>query len=472
MTHPFAPGGSKSPGLCTFSEPSKNRKKLVSSPSTKDLFDQNPTRRQGLAPLPERLRARQLDQVVGQEHLTGDKGLLRRMLEVGRLESMIFWGPPGCGKTTVARLLIEACGAIQHQLNAVTSGVADLRKVIATAEEDLRMHGERSVLFIDEIHRFNKAQQDALLRSVEDGTITLLAATTENPGFEVIRPLQSRCHVLQFEALTAAATGRLLDRALEEDEWLRARSVRFAEGARDYLLEMAGGDGRKLLQYLEMVVTIAREEEDGCLLSRDTMEQAMLRRSQPFDKGGDMHYDMVSAFIKSVRGSDADAAIYWLARMLEAGEDPVFVARRLLILASEDIGNASPNGLVLANACFEAVHKLGMPEAMYPLAQCTAYLAGQPKSNACCAAIAEARSYVRNNAAAPVPLHLRNSPTNLSRSLGHSDGYQYPPNFDGSFVTQQYLPVEVNQVFYRPQERGTESRIRAYLKACWPEREL
>ena len=411
--------------------------------------------------------------MVGQEHLTGEGGLLRRLLEAGRLESMIFWGPPGCGKTTVARLLIEACGAVQHQLNAVTSGVADLRKVIATAEQDLRMHGERSVLFIDEIHRFNKAQQDALLRSVEDGTLTLLAATTENPGFEVIRPLQSRCHVLQFELLNSEAMGNLLDRALAEDEWLRSRKISFAPDARAYLLEMSGGDGRKLLQYLEMVVTIARTETDGSTkLGRDTMQRAMLRRNQPFDKGGDMHYDMVSAFIKSVRGSDADAAIYWLARMLEAGEDPVFVARRLLILASEDIGNASPNGLVLANACFEAVHKLGMPEAMYPLAQCTAYLAGQPKSNACASAILSARTFVRDTEPAPVPLHLRNAPTGLAKKLGHSDGYLYPPNHDGSFVTQQYLPKEVDEVFYKPQDRGTEARIRSYLNSCWPERKL
>jgi len=426
-----------------------------------------------LAPLAERLRARRLEEVVGQPKLVAPGALLPRLLAEGRRESLIFWGPPGTGKTTVARLLIEASGAEAHVLNAVTSGVADLRRVIAEAEGAWRRAGRPSILFIDEIHRFNKAQQDALLKSVEDGTLTLIAATTENPGFEVIGALLSRCHVLVFEPLDAAALEQLLERALAEDEWLRALQVELDAEARARLLDLAGGDARRLLQSLELAATVAEPAPGGGgrRITRATLETVLLKRLQPFDKGGDQHYDLASALIKSIRGSDADAGMYWLLRLLEGGEDPVFVARRLLILASEDVGNAAPNAVVLAEACFEAVRKLGLPEAAYPLAQCVCYLAGQPKSNAVAVALMEARRAVREQPAHPVPPHLRNAPTALAKRLGHAEGYVYPPDVEGSFARQRYLPEGLSGApFYRPSGRGQEGKLRDYLARCWPER--
>ncbi|MDP2361435.1 MAG: replication-associated recombination protein A [bacterium] len=432
----------------------------------------DPEERRRLAPLAERMRARRLDEVVGQPELTGPDSPLRRMLETGRLESVLFWGPPGCGKTTLARLIMDESGAETHSLNAVTSGVGELRKVFEAAEAALNLHGRRSLLFIDEIHRYNKAQQDALLKTVEDGTLTLLAATTENPGFEIIPALLSRCHLLTLRPLDDVALLELAGRALERDEWLASLKAELEEAARARLCLLAGGDARRLLQLLEMAATVARPDAEG----RRRIGLAELQATGqghrlPFDKGGDQHYDQISALIKSVRGSDADAAIYWLARLLESGEEPRFIARRLLILASEDIGNAAPNGLVLANACFEAVHKLGLPEAMYPLAQCAAFLAAQPKSNACAAAILEARRVVRARGADPVPVHLRNAPTRLARELGHGADYQYPPDHEGSFARQAYLPEGLEDLrLYRPSRRGLEGKLRDYLASCWPER--
>ncbi|MDZ7374813.1 MAG: replication-associated recombination protein A [candidate division KSB1 bacterium] len=421
-------------------------------------------------PLADRVRPASLDEFIGQEHLLGEGKVLRRAIEADDLVSMIFWGPPGSGKTTLARIIARETKSEFHSLSAVTAGVSDVRQVLDRARRN-RGRGTRTILFIDEIHRFNKAQQDALLHAVEDGTILLIGATTENPSFEVIGPLLSRCRVFRLLPLSREELRAVVARALQVDPWLASKRVRFEKDALDVLIDLSGGDARVLLNALELAVKLASPREDGTLaLDEQLIREAMQRPALLYDKKGDYHYDLISAFIKSVRGSDPDAAIYWMARMLAGGEDPKFIARRLIILASEDVGNADPFALVLATAAFTAVDYVGMPEARIILAQAAAYLAAAPKSNAAYLAISEAMEDVEAEPLADVPLHLRNAPTELMREMGYASGYQYPHDFEGHFVRQAYRPPGKDRVYYRPTEIGAEKRLRDRLIQLWPER--
>ncbi|MBS1914605.1 MAG: replication-associated recombination protein A [Bacteroidetes bacterium] len=416
-----------------------------------------------LRPLAVRLRPRSLDDVLGQDHLLGPGRPLRRMAESGRLRSMILWGPPGVGKTTIAQLFADSVHAEYRQLSAVSSGVKEVRAVL---EEGRMFHanGRPLVLFIDEIHRFNKAQQDALLPAVEEGWITLIGATTENPSFEVIGPLLSRCAVFTLKPLDAEALDVLLDRALERDEAFAGVTVE----DRDLLKLLSGGDGRKLLTGLEMARDLLPEGETH--ITDDHVRAAFSSR-QFYDRAGDMHYDIISAFIKSMRGSDPDAALFYLARMIESGEDPLFIARRMVILASEDIGNADPYAITLATNIMMAVERVGMPEGQLILAQGVAYLASAQKSNATTVAIGAAMEDVRKYPHSTPPLHVRNAPTSLMKKLGYGKGYKYAHNYQGGFVQQEYLPEEVRgHVYYRPTENGGEKKIHDRLHALWPER--
>lgn len=409
-------------------------------------------------PLAERMRPRSLEHFAGQEHLVGPKGALRPLLDDGRLHSMIFWGDPGSGKTTLARLIADRIDARFEALSAVASGVKDVREVIDRAAIYLRK-GHQTVLFIDEIHRFNKAQQDALLHAVEEGLVTLVGATTENPSFEVISPLLSRCRVYKFTPLSSSDLTSLLERALESDEVLDAAAMAVTDEARAALLDLAMGDAREMLNLLERSVERAQHEKLDAIdlpLIENVAQQALSR----YDKKGDRHYDTISAFIKSVRDSDPDGAIYWLARMLVAGEDPLFVARRLIILSSEDIGNANPNALLLAQAAFDAVHKIGMPEARIILAQATTYLATSAKSNASYLAINEAMAEVEKGAQYAVPLHLRNAVTGLMKDQGYSKGYEYAHDHEDQVTSMSCLPEELEgRTYYRPKMVGSEKQI-------------
>ena len=420
-----------------------------------------------LPPLPERMRPRRLDQYVGQTHLVGEGCVLRKMIESGNLSSFILWGPPGVGKTTLAHIIAETMDRDFYTLSAVTSGVKDVREVFEKARgASLFNRKGAPILFIDEIHRFNKAQQDALLGAVETGTIVLIGATTENPSFEVITPLLSRCQVFVLKPLEADDLMTLLKRALAEDVLLKDRDIRLEET--DALLRFSGGDARKLLNVLEIVVD-SLSGSSPVVIDNRSVTESIQENMAIYDKDGEMHYDIISAFIKSIRGSDPNAAIYYLARMIDGGEDPLFIARRLCLSASEDVGLANPNALLLANACFEVVSKIGMPEGRIPLAETTVYLASSPKSNGSYMALEKALSVVKETGNLPVPLPIRNAPTQLMKDLNYSDGYKYAHDFPGHFVDMEFLPDALRgTVFYEPQPNRHENTLRAYLEACWP----
>lgn len=420
-----------------------------------------------LAPLAERLRPKTLDDYIGQTHLVGENGVLRRMITTGNVSSFILWGPPGVGKTTLARILANATKAPFFTLSAVTSGVKDVREVIDRCRsEAMGMFSTgRPILFIDEIHRFSKSQQDSLLGAVENGTVTLIGATTENPSFEVIRPLLSRAQVYVLKSLEEPELLTLLNRAISTDEILKSSNVRVEQT--DALFRFSGGDARKLLNILDL---LQQSTPLGTpMVINDSIVTSTLQQNPlAYDKQGEMHYDIISAFIKSVRGSDPDAAVYWLARMIEGGEDPVFIARRLAILAGEDIGLANPNALLLANATFDIVHKVGMPEARIPLAECTIYLATSPKSNSAYMAIDAALAEVRKSGNLPVPLHIRNAPTSLMKNLGYGADYKYAHDYPGNFVRQQFLPDALDgHRFWNHCDNPAENRSAELQRARW-----
>jgi putative ATPase len=437
-----------------------------------DLFEASRAERppDETVPLAERMRPRTVDDFVGQEHLMGEGKPLRVLLQSGTVPSMILWGPPGTGKTTLARLMAHHVHATFYQLSAVASGVRDVREIIDRASRDRVHHGSATVLFIDEIHRFTKSQQDALLHSVEDGILTLIGATTENPSFEVISPLLSRCRVYVLSPLNVAELEVILDRALQRDPYLAQRPVTVED--RSALFALSGGDARMMLNGLETAVRLARPAGDGAIrLGKEEIEASFQRRMARYDRVGDEHYTIISAYIKSIRGSDPDAALYWLARMLEGGEDPKFIARRLIIVASEDIGNADPYAITLATTTFTAVDSVGMPEGRIVLAQATTYLASCPKSNASYVALGEATEEVHAHPDAPVPLHLRNAPTGLLKELGYGRDYRYSHDHPGNFVEQRYFPEGVNpKAYYRPTGNGAEQKIRDRLLGWWRDR--
>ena len=420
-----------------------------------------------LPPLPERMRPRTLDQYVGQRHLVGEGCILRKMIESGNLSSFILWGPPGVGKTTLAHIIAETLDRDFYTLSAVMAGVKDMREVFDKARGSSLFHQKGApILFIDEIHRFNKAQQDALLGAVENGTIVLVGATTENPSFEVITPLLSRCQVFVLKSLEKSDLQTLLDRALREDVLLKDKAIEVKES--EALMRLSGGDARKLLNVLELVVD-AQAGHSPIVIDNATVTASVQENMAIYDKGGEMHYDIISAFIKSIRGSDPNAAIYYLARMIDGGEDPLFIARRLCLSASEDVGLANPNALLLANACFEVVAKIGMPEGRIPLAEVTVYLASSPKSNASYLAIDKALAEVRSSGNLPVPLPIRNAPTQLMKDLHYSDGYKYAHDYPGHFADMEFMPDALHgKVFYQPACNKHEDALKAYLQACWP----
>jgi putative ATPase len=420
-----------------------------------------------MEPLAERMRPRTLDDYVGQEHLVGENGLMRKMIEGGKISSFILWGPPGVGKTTLAEIVATAMNVPFYTLSAVTSGVKDVREVIERAKKGSFFNNASPILFIDEIHRFSKSQQDSLLGAVERGVVTLIGATTENPSFEVIRPLLSRCQVYVLKPLDKEALQKILQHAIETDIELKKKHITLNEtGA---LMRFSGGDARKLLNILELIVESV--EDNDVVITDKKVEDELQANPLAYDKQGDMHYDIISAFIKSIRGSDPDAALYWMARMIEGGEDPQFIARRIVISAAEDIGLANPNALLLANAAFDAVMKIGWPEGRIPLAEAVVYLATSPKSNSAYMGINNAIEEVKKSGNQPVPMHIRNAPTKLMEQLGYHDGYKYPHDYPGNFTPQQYLPNAVaDKRFWHAQHSPAEEKLYQRMVNCWGER--
>ena len=428
--------------------------------TTKSIFNQH------LPPLADRLRPQSIDAFVGQEHLVGDDKILSLLSKSKKPFSMIFWGPPGSGKTTLARIIAKSSKANIHEISAVSSGVKELRKIIEVAKNNLDI-GAITILFIDEIHRFSKSQQDALLHAVEDGTVILIGATTENPSFEVISPLLSRCRVLLLKPLTDNSLKSILINAFKSDIILQKNEIELSDNVKTHLINSAGGDARKMLNALEISISLIGGKG---VVTNAILDEALQNRTQLYDKKGDYHYDTISAFIKSVRGSDPDAAIYWLATMLEGGEKPEFIARRLVVLASEDIGNAEPQGLSIATAGFQAVHMIGMPEAAITLAHVTTYLASAPKSNASYVALKKAQGHIKNKGTQPVPLHLRNAPTQLMKYLDYGKNYEYPHDRPEHFFDANYFPENVKESFYNPTKLGYEKFISERLSKLWPSR--
>lgn len=418
-------------------------------------------------PLAERMRPRSLDEYVGQKHLVGEGAIMRKMIDAGRISSFILWGPPGVGKTTLAQIVAQTLKVPFYTLSAVTSGVKDVREVIERAKNGRFFNSASPILFIDEIHRFSKSQQDSLLGAVEKGIVTLIGATTENPSFEVIRPLLSRCQLYVLKSLNKDDLQELLHRAITQDVELKEKDITLEEtGA---MMRYSGGDARKLLNILELVVESAGS--DHIVITDKMVEERLQQNPLAYDKQGDMHYDIISAFIKSIRGSDPDAALYWMARMIEGGEDPQFIARRIVISASEDVGLANPNALLLANAAFDTVMKIGWPEARIALAEAVVYLATSPKSNSAYLGIDAAMAKVRETGNLPVPLHIRNAPTKLMAELGYHDGYKYPHDYPGHFTPQQYLPNEIqSERFWHGQHSPAEDKLYNWMVTCWGDR--
>ena len=415
-------------------------------------------------PLAERMRPKSLEDYIGQQHLVGPGKVLRKMIDSGVVSSFILWGPPGVGKTTLAMIIAEQLKRPFYVLSAVSSGVKDVREVIQKAEGQRFFNTPNPILFIDEIHRFSKAQQDSLLAAVEKGTVTLIGATTENPSFEVISPLLSRCQVYVLKSQEKKDLEDLIDRAVTKDYYLSKRNITVKE--KEAMISYSGGDARKLLNILELVVNGLGEGD--IVIDNETVHRELHENPLMYDKDGEQHYDIVSAMIKSIRGGDPNAAVYWMARMLQGGDDPKFIARRLIISAAEDIGLANPNAILIANTCFEVVHKIGMPEARIPLSECVIYLATSPKSNSAYLAIDAAIATVKQTGNSPVPLHLRNAPTKLMKDLNYGLDYKYPHDYPGNFVEQPYLPEELkNKKFYQPQQNAQEVKILERLKAWW-----